>query len=132
MWNMERHDKSLCQAKYKQGVKISFIKIQNYAKDWFQMPCYRYTITNRKKNKKSSAKWRSSQFITRPHHHKFTTINRTIHFQDSCCLQDYGQLDNIMQQQQPYHQSLLYGSGLLTLISISFSTGCLHMGHLFD
>jgi hypothetical protein len=40
-------------------------------------------------------------------------------------------LGNIMQQ-QPYQQSLLYGSGPLTLISISFSTGCRHMGHLFD
>lgn len=49
----------------------------------------------------------------------------------SMLLQDYGQLHNIVQQ-QGYQQTLLYGSGLLTLISISFSTGCLHMGHLFD
>ena len=33
--------------------------------------------------------------------------------QDSCCLQDYGQLDNIMLQQQPYQQSLLYIATIL-------------------
>jgi hypothetical protein len=49
----------------------------------------------------------------------------------SMLIQDYGQLHNIVQQQR-YQQTLLYGPGLLTLISISFSTGCLHMGHLFD
>jgi hypothetical protein len=54
---MERYDKVCVQPSIKmtvditgkESVKISFIKIQNYAKDWFQMPCYRYTITNRKK-----------------------------------------------------------------------------------
>jgi len=52
----------------------------------------------------------------------------------SMLLQDYGQLHNIVQQQRyhSYQQTLLYGSELLTLISISFSTGCLHIGHLFD